>query len=118
MRSLAIATVAPGLTEDAGLPDEARFSYQEWWRSSSLGWVRVRYDYDYLDLVHGGHRGYHLHPLRAESTPHAVCVTPDGTGEGRHYDAHEVDLLAVHDEFEAQYAAALPIDCRGLRPID
>ena len=50
--------------------------------------------------------------------PHAVCVLPDGSGEGCHYFAYEVDLLAVHEEFEGQYAAGRPIDCRGLRPID
>jgi hypothetical protein len=47
-----------------------------------------------------------------------VCVLPDGSGEGRHSFAFEMDLLAVHEEFEAQLAAGRPIDCRGLRPID
>ena len=47
-----------------------------------------------------------------------MCVLPDGSGEGCHYSAYEVDLLAVHEEFEGQYAAGQPIDCRGLRPID
>ena len=34
------------------------------------------------------------------------------------YAAHEVELLATHEEFEAQYAAGRRIDCRGLRGID
>jgi hypothetical protein len=32
--------------------------------------------------------------------------------------AFEMDLLAVHEEFEVQYAGGRPVDCRGLRPID
>ena len=47
-----------------------------------------------------------------------MCVRPDRSGEGCRYFAYEVDLLAVHEEFEGQYAAGRPIDCRGLRPID
>jgi hypothetical protein len=118
-RTLVADVVVPGQVGDSGLPDEARFHYQEWWRRSSLGWICVRYDYDYLDLVSGGRRGYHLHPLGgSEPVPHAVCVLPDGTGAGRHYLAFEVDLLAAHEEFERQYAAGRPIDCRGLRSID
>jgi len=111
--------LVPGQVGEPRLPDAVRFHYQEWWRQSPLGWLRVGYDYDYLDLIEGGRRGYHLHPLgRAETVPHAVCVLPDGSGEGRHYAAFEVELLAAHEEFEAQYAAGRPIDCRGLRPID
>jgi hypothetical protein len=119
LRALTMDIVTPGQIGEPHLPDEARFRYQEWWRRSSLGWVRVRYDYDYFDLAKGGHRGYHLHPLgEGDAVPHAVCVLADGSGEGRHYLAHEVDLLAVHEEFERDYAASRPIDCRGLRRID
>lgn len=78
----------------------------------------VRYTYDFFELVLGGRRGYHLHPLIGnEPVPPAVCVLPDGTGQGLHYEAYEVDLLAAHDEFETQYAAGRPIDCRGLRSL-
>ena len=119
VRKLVADLVAPGQEGDPGLPDEARFRYQEWWRRSPVGWLRVRYDYDFIDLANGGRRGYHLHPLGGrEPVPHTVCVLPDGTGDGRHYEAWEVDLLAAHEEFEAQYAAGRPIDCRGLRLID
>ena len=118
-RKLIVDLVVPGQLGEPRLPDEVRFRYQEWWRRSSLGWLRVRYDYDFFDLSRGGRRGYHLHPLGGqESIPHAVCVLGDGSGEGRHYFAFEVDLLAAHEEFEGQYAAGRPIDCRGLRPID
>ena len=119
VRKLVVDLVVPGQLGEPRLPDEARFRYQERWRRSSLGWLRVRYDYDFVDLVNGGRRGYHLHPLNGrEPVPHAVCVLPDGSGEGGHYFAFEVDLLAVHEEFEGQYAAGRPIDCRGLRSID
>ncbi len=117
VRKVLADLLAPGL--DRGWSDEARFRYQEWWRRSALGWVRVRYDYDYFDLMNGGRRGYHLHPLGGrDPVPHAKCVLPNGVGQTRHYEAHEVDLLAAHEEFEAQYAAGRPIDCRGLRPIE
>ncbi len=119
VRKLVADLVVPGQLGEPSLADEVRFQYQEWWRRSSLGWLRVRYDYDYFDLVDGGRRGYHLHPLDGrEPVPHAVCVLPDGSGEGRHYFAFEVDLLAAHEEFEGHYAAGRPIDCRGLRSID
>lgn len=119
VRKIVADLVIPGQVGEPRLPDEVRFHYQEWWRRSALGWLRVRYDYDYLDLLNGGRRGYHLHPLKGrEPVPHAVCVLPDRSGEGCHYFAYEVDLLAVHEEFEGQYAAGRPIDCRGLRPID
>jgi hypothetical protein len=45
-------------------------------------------------------------------------VLRDGSGEGRHFVAYEMDLLTVHEEFAGQYAAGRPVDCRGLRPID
>jgi hypothetical protein len=119
VRKIVADLVVPGQVGDPRLPDEARFRYQEWWRGSPLGWLRIRYDYDLFDLVNGGHRGYHLHPLKGpDPVPHAVCVPPGESGEGRHYVAHEVDLLAAHEEFEAQYAAGRPIDCRGLQAID
>jgi hypothetical protein len=119
VRRLVADAVAPGQRDDLALPDEARFRYQEWWRRATFGWVRLRYDYDFFDLIGGGRRGYHLHPLGGtEPVPHGACVLPDGSGTGRHYEAYEVDLLAAHDEFEAQYAAGRSIDCRGLRAID
>jgi hypothetical protein len=119
VRKLVADLLSPGYEVELGLPDQVRFRYQEWWRRSSLGWVRVRYDYDFFDLLHGGGRGYHLHPLIGnEPVPHAVCVLPDGAGEGVHYDAYEVDLLAAHEEFEKQYAASRPIDCGGLPVLD
>ena len=119
VRKLVVDVVVPGQVGESGLPDEAHFRYREWWRLTQLGWVRIRYDHDYLDLRAGGRRGYHLHPLSgSEPTPHAVCVLPDGGGAGHHFEAVEVDLLAAHEEFEAQYADGRSIDCRGLRSID
>ena len=114
-----IDLVVPGQQGEPSLLDEAHFRYQEWWRRSSVGWALVRYDYDYFDLLSGGYRGYHLRPLAGRgSVPHAVCVRSDGSCSGRHYAAHEVELLAAHEEFEAPYAAGRRIDCRGLRAID
>ena len=119
VRKLIADVVIPGQVGESRLPDEIRFHYQEWWRRSALGWLRVRYDYDYFDLVDGGRRGYHLHPLKGrEPVPHAVCVQPDGSGQGRHFVAYEMDLLAVHEEFEGWYAAGRRVDCRGLRSVD
>ena len=117
-RKLVVDLLVPGQADL--LPDEARFRYQEWWRRSPLGWQRFRYDYDYFDLVSGGRRGYHLHPLEAgvAAVPHAVCEPAGGAGAGRHYAAHEMDVMAAHEEFEAQYALGRAIDCRGLRAID
>jgi len=117
-RKLVVDLFVPGQGDP--LPDEVHFRYQEWWRLSPLGWQRIRYDYDYFDLVRGAKRGYHLHPLvgGAAAVPHAVCVLASGVGTGRHYAAHEIDLLAAHEEFEAQYASGRPIDPRGLRAID
>lgn len=118
-RKLVVDVVVPGQVGEHRLPDDARFRYQEWWRLTQLGWIRVRYDYDYFDLRSGGRRGYHLHPLSgSEPMPHVVCVLPDGSGAGRHFEAVEVDLVAAHEEFEAQYADGRSIDCRGLRSID
>jgi hypothetical protein len=119
VRKLVMDLVVPGQLGEPRLPDEVRFRYQDCWHRSSLGWLRVRYDYDFFDLANGGRRGYHLHPLDGrEPIPHAVCVLPDGSGESRHYFAFEMDLLAVHEEFEGRYAVGRPIDCRGLRSID
>jgi hypothetical protein len=118
-RRLVADLLVPGQLGEPRLPDGARFRYQEWWRFSDFGWLRVRYDYDYFDLAAGGRRGYHLHPLTGdEAVPHAVCVLPDGSGTGRHYVAFEVELLAAHEAFEAQFAAGRGIDCRALVPID
>jgi hypothetical protein len=99
------------------IPDEVNSRYQEGWRRSPLGWQRIRYDYDYFDLVGGSRRGYHLHPLRVgeAAIPHAICEPVGPARAGRHYAAHEVDLLAAHEEFEAEYASGRPIGCRGLR---
>jgi hypothetical protein len=116
VRKLVVDLIVPG--QGGPIPDEAHFRYQEWWRRSPLGWLRFRYDYDYFNLVGGGRRGYHLHPLKGQVVPHAVCEAASRAGAGRHYEAHEVDLLAAHEEFEAQYASGRPIDCRGLRAID
>jgi hypothetical protein len=119
VRKIAVELIVPGQQGDPRLPDEARFSYQEWWRTTALGWVRVRYAYDFFDLVHSGRRGYHLHPIGGRAAvPHAHCVPPGGAGEERHYDAYEVDLLEAHEAFEVQYASGRPIDCHGLRGLD
>jgi hypothetical protein len=117
-RKLVVGLFVPGQVES--IPDEAHFRYQEWWRLSPLGWQRIRYDYDYFDLVTGERRGYHLHPLEAgaAAVPHAIFEEAGGVGAGRHYTAFEVDLLAAHEEFEAQYASGRPIAPRGLRAID
>jgi hypothetical protein len=119
VRKIVANVVVPGQGGESWLPDEVRFHYQEWWRPSAFGWLRVRYNYDYFDLVAGDRRGYHLHPLKGpEPISHAVCVLHDGSGEGRHFFAYEMELLMVHEEFEGQYAAGRPVDCRGVRPID
>jgi hypothetical protein len=119
VRKLEADLVVPGQEGDPRLPDELHLRYEEWFRRVDVGWLRVRYNYAYFDLARGGRRGFHLHPLRGrEAVPHAVCVLPDGTGEGRHYEAFEVDLLAVHEEFEGQYARGAAIECAGLRSID
>ncbi len=120
VRAVRIDLAAPGQIDNPALVDDARFRYEEWFRRSGREWVRVGYNYNYFDLARGGWRGYHLHPLPGseEPVPHAKCVLADGTGTQRHYEAHELELLAAHDEFEAQYASGRPIECRGLRPID
>jgi hypothetical protein len=119
-RKLVVDLFVPGGVDS--ILDEAYFRYQEWWRRSPLGWQRIRYDYDYdyFDLVGGSRRGYHLHPLNAgaAAVPHAVYELSGGLGSGRHYAAYEVDLLAAHEEFEAQYASGRAIDHRDLRAID
>lgn len=110
--------MAPGV---AGLPDLARFAYEEWFRRLADGsLLRVRYNYNYFDLAAGASRGYHLHEIKqgAGPVPHAKCVAGDGIGDSdAHYFAYEVDLWAAHDEFERQYAAGQPIDCRGLTTL-
>ena len=114
-RAIRAVAMAPGI---AGLPEVARFAYEEWFRRLGDGsLLRVRYNYNYFDLAAGGSRGYHLHEIRpgAGPVPHAKCVASNGTGDpDAHYVAYEVDLWAAHDEFERQYAAGQPIDCRGL----
>lgn len=119
-RRIAIEVTIPGQIGDPRLPDEACFAYEEWWRRSPFGWVRVRYNYNYIDLRHGGRWGYHLHPLPSRprvAVPHLVCVRPDGTGEGDHFAAYEIDLLAAHDRFEEHYAFDRRIACLGLTRI-
>ena len=117
-RTTRSVAIAPGV---AGLPDLARFAYEEWFRRLTDGsLLRVRYNYNYFDLVAGAHRGYHLHAIRpgAGPVPHAKCAAGDGIGDpAEHYFAYEVDLWAAHDEFERQYAAGQPIDCRGLTAL-
>ena len=82
--------------------------------------LRTRTDGGRVVAPYGGALSdYHLHPPKGrESVPHAVCVPRDGSGADRHYLAYEMDLLAVHEEFEGQHAAGRPVDFRGLRPID
>jgi hypothetical protein len=119
-RRISIEVTIPGQVGDPRLPDLARLQYEEWWRRSSFGWVRVRYNYNHLDLAHGGRFGYHLHPLAGNlrlAVPHQVCVRPDGTGEGLHFAAHEIDLLDAHDRFEGHYAFDRRIACLGLTRI-
>jgi hypothetical protein len=121
IRKISIEVVIPGLAGDLAAPDEARFEFEEWWRRTTLGWVRVRYNYNAFDLVRGGSWGFHLHPLdrrTGEAVPHAVCTQRGGSGRGRHFEAHEVDLLAAHEAFERWYARGEPIDCGELTPID
>jgi hypothetical protein len=118
-RKLVANSVAPGVP---GLPELARFSYEEWFRGlRDGGFMRVRYHYNYFDLSAGGWRGYHLHELApgGDYQPHAKCVGADGSGEeAAHYFAYEIDLWAAHDEFEAQYMAERAIECRGLPRLD
>ncbi len=121
LRKVTVTIAAPGQIGEPSLPDDVRFEYEEWWRRSRLGWVRVRYNYNAFDLARGGHWGLHLHPLdrrRGEPVPHSVCAQPDGSGSGRHFGAYEVDLLAAHEMFERWYASDSPIDCQGLTPLD
>ena len=117
-RQIRAVAIAPGV---AGLPDLARFAYEEWFRRlSDRSLLRVKYNYNYFDLAAGASRGYHLHELSpgAGPVPHAKCAAPDGTGDpNAHFFAYEVDLWAAHDEFERQYASGQPIDCRGLTPL-
>ena len=80
----------------------------------------ARYNYNDIDLLHGGRWGYHLHPLPSRpriAVPHLVCVRPDGTGEGDHFAAYEIDLLAAHDRFEEHEAFDRRIACHGLTRI-
>jgi hypothetical protein len=121
LRAVKVTITVPGQIGAPSLPDEVRFEYEEWWRRSRLGWVRVRYNYNAFDLARGGHWGFHLHPLdrrRGEPVPHSVCVQADGSGVGRHFAAYEVDLLAAHEAFERWYAGGSPVDCEGLTPLD
>ena len=114
-RTIRAVAVAPGV---AGLPEVARFAYEECFRRLSDGsLLRVKYAYNYFDLAVRAWRGYHLHEIRpgAGPVPHAKCVVEGGAGDPlAHYFAYEVDLWAAHDEFERQYASGQAIDCRGL----
>ena len=118
-RKLEIDLFIPGFEDPSEFSDEVQFRYQEWWHQSSLGWLKVRYDYDYFSLLDYSRRGYHLHPLKSKSSvPHQICIRSDGSGTGYHYEALEVDLLEVHKEFEVLYESNTPIDCRYLKRID
>ncbi len=121
LRKVDILVVVPGQIGDPRLPDEVMFKYEEWFRRTPIGWIRVRYNYNYFDLRAGGRWGLHLHPLPGrgrEPEPHMVCVWPGGRGEDRHYAAHEVELVAAHEQFEDHYAEGRPVACLGLTPID
>lgn len=117
-RKIVAEAIAPGVV---GLPDLARFAYEEWFRRLGDGnLLRVRYNYNYFDLAAGGWRGYHLHAVAPERdlVPHAKCVGGDGSGDQKaHYFAYELDLWAAHDEFELHYMAERAISCRGLSRI-
>jgi len=121
VRKLVFDLHAPGI-EAVGRPNEAHFHYEEWSRLLDSGeWLRVRYNYNYLDLVRGGLLGYHFHPLSGthdEPVPHMKCELPNGTGADRHYAAYEIEILDAHDRLEAVYARGEPIDDRGLQRID
>jgi hypothetical protein len=117
VRLVTIEVRIPGQEGNLGLSDEVLLRYEEWWRKSSIGWVRVRYNYNFLDVARGGRWGYHLHAIRGshgQDVPHRVCVEEDSVGEGAHYAAHEIDLLAAHDEFERHYAEEIRVTCVGL----
>ena len=99
----------------------ARFAYEEWFRRLSDGsLLRIRYNYNYFDLAAGGSRGYHLHEIRP-----GLARFPTQNASTRTVLAMRIrttsrtslDLWAAHDEFERQYAAGQPIDCRGLTPL-
>lgn len=118
LRKVDITVIVPG---QPGLRDEVRLNYEEWFRRTTLGWIRVRYNYNYFDLLKGGRWGLHLHPLSGKGStpvPHMVCVWPDGRGEGAHYAAHEIELVAAHELFENHYALEQPVMCAGLTRID
>lgn len=66
--------------------------------------------------AHGGSN--QIPGSRGTSVPHLVCVLPNGSGEGKHYAAHEVELLAAHDLFEQHHANGRPVSCTGLTRID
>jgi hypothetical protein len=121
VRKMFITIALPGLAPALGVADFARLEYEEWFRRTSIGWVRVRYHYNYLDLARGGRLGLHLHPLpttRGVAVPHRICIQPDGSGEGRHDAAHEVELVVAHEQFERLLVTAAPIACEGLTRID
>ena len=65
--------------------------------------------------AHGGSN--QIPGSRGTSVPDLVCVLPNGSGEGKHYAAHEVELLAAHDLFEQHYANGRPVSCTGLTRI-
>lgn len=120
-RKVEMTVTVPGQEGDPRLPDEVLFKYEEWFRRTALGWVRVRYNYNYFDIRRGGRWGLHLHPLPGHgrtSGPHMVCVWPDGRGNGKHYGAHEVELRAAHETFVTHYAEDRPVTCVNLVPLD
>ncbi len=100
------------------LEARARFRYLEWWRRDGRGWRLAKYQYDYIDRVHGSRRAYHRHNLPgAPNALHIHCERPNETRATPHFRAYEVDLIEAHEEFTAHYASGRPVDCAGLRPL-
>jgi hypothetical protein len=119
IRNLEIKVFIPGQEGFLSFPDEVFLHYQEWWQQSSLGWILVRYDYDFFHLIDNSRRGYHLHQLGGiEIIPHLHCVPPGAIDDDdTHYEYYEVDLFEAHEEFERYYTEGTKLNCRGLRKI-
>lgn len=113
-RLLRFAVRAPG----HGLPNQATFSYAEWYQRVPRGWRLTRYQYDYVDRQLGGRLGYHWHTVTRRTTAyHIHCEEVLGSPAAEHYRSYEVDLLEAHAEFVHLYASDRAIDCSGLRPF-
>lgn len=103
---------------ESPLAARARFRYLEWWTREGRGWRLGRYQYHYVDRVHGGRLAYHRHNVHgAADIPHSHCQPVDRPALAPHFRAYEVDLLEAHEEFAALYASGRAIDCAGLRPL-